>query len=286
MADTDISNPQQLSDLLQKHHFYTQKKFGQNFLIDNSVVMASIEAAHLEPTDIVVEIGAGTGVLTQQLAGKARFVHVFEIDSSLQPLLTETLAGLLNVEIHFQDFRNIDLLQILNQVQDDKSGHESIPDLLTTNYKIVSNLPYNAGTHILGQLIQLPHPPQSITVLLQKEVAQKITAAPPHATYLSNFISLYGQAQIIKIVHPGSFFPSPKVDSAILHIVHHPASDTLPSPAFSRFLHRGFANPRKKINKAFTVADLNRAGIDPNLRPENVRLEEWKKLFEMMHDGI
>ena len=263
MSNLDLTNPQQLIPLLQKYHLYTQKKFGQNFLINRSVIETSIKAANLQPADIVVEIGVGTGVLTQQLAARVKLVHAFEIDSAFQPLLNETLANLNNVNLHLQDFKQADLNSLIGDQP----------------YKVVANLPYNAGTHILGQLIQLPHPPQSITVLLQKEVAQKITAIPPHATYLSNFISVYGQAQLIKIVSPGSFFPAPKVDSAILHIVSHQSPVTSHLAAFSRFLHRGFANPRKKINKAFAVEELNQAGIDSNLRPENLTLDEWVKLF-------
>ena len=263
MTNLDLTNPQQLISLLQKHHLYTQKRFGQNFLINRSVIDASIEAANLQPTDTVIEIGAGTGVLTQQIAVRASHVYAFEIDSSLQPLLNQTLADFNNVNLHLQDFKQADLASLIG----DKP------------YKVVANLPYNAGTHILGQLIQLPNPPQSITVLLQKEVVQKITATPPHATYLSNFISVYGQAQLIKTVSPGSFFPAPKVDSAILHIAKNLEAKTLNLQAFSGLLHRGFANPRKKINKAFALEELNQAGIDPNLRPENLTLEDWVKLF-------
>ena len=263
MTNLDLTDPQQLIPLLQKHHLYTQKKYGQNFLINRSVIDTSITAANIQPTDLIIEIGAGTGVLTQQLAAKAKFVHVFEIDASLKPLLTETLGQFSNVELHFMDFKQADLNSLIRN----------------QTYKVVANLPYNAGTHILGLLIQLPNPPQSITVLLQKEVVQKITASPPHATYLSNFVSVYGQAQLIKTVNPGSFFPAPKVDSAILHIAKNPEARTLNLQAFSGFLHRGFANPRKKINKAFALKELNQTGIDPNLRPENLTLEDWVKLF-------
>lgn len=266
MSAIDLTNPRQLIALLQKHHSYTQKKFGQNFLINRSVITESITAAALQPSDIVVEIGVGTGVLTQELATKSKFVHAFEIDESLQPLLEETLAGISNIGLHFEDFKRADLASLIG-------NHP---------YKILANLPYNAGTHILGQLIQLSNPPQSITVLLQKEVAQKITASAPHATYLSNFVSLYGRPRIIKVVGPGNFFPAPKVDSAILHIDRHAQISTPPTATFSRFLHRGFANPRKKINKAFSQEGLRQAAIDPNLRPENLLIEQWVALYKIV----
>lgn len=264
MLYPDLTNPQVLGALLQKHHLYTQKKFGQNFLIDPSVITESIRAANLLTEDVVVEIGAGAGVLTQRLADKAKLVHVFEIDQSLRPLLKETLGSYANIILHFQDFRHANLTELLADQP----------------YKVVANLPYNAGTHILGQLIMLPHPPLSITVLLQKEVAQKITAAAPHATYLSNFVSLYGQASIKKIIGPHSFMPAPKVESAILHIEKKQIIDSAEMSAFSGLLHRGFANPRKKINKAFSVEELEKSGVDNNLRPENLSLDDWMRLYE------
>ena len=166
-------------------------------MIDESVLDASIESAGIDSDSVVVEIGAGLGALTQKLAQKAKRVISFEVDPSLRPILQETLAGLNTVELHFADFRAIDLDEILEA---------------DARYRVVANLPYNAGTHIIARLMQLPSPPLSITALLQKEVAEKITAQAPHATYLSNFTTLYGNATIERIVPANRFYPAPTDD--------------------------------------------------------------------------
>lgn len=283
----DLTNLRTLTDLLKQHHLYTQKNFGQNFLVNRSVIDSSINAAQIHPTDTVVEIGVGAGTLTRELAQQAHKVLAFEIDTQLKPLLQETIGQFSNIKLYFQDIRQADVGHILAQELSENSSslRNPNPNLSLPPYKVVANLPYNAGTHILGQLVQLSHPPQSITVLLQKEVAEKIVAVPPHATYLSNFIQSYGKAHIVTLVKPGSFFPAPKVHSAVLHIAQHPPSGThYTTQQFSRFLHRGFANPRKKINKAFSQQQLQLASIDSNLRPENLAFSQWTTLFDIIQN--
>lgn len=262
---TNLADRQTIINILQSHGMHTQKRFGQHFLIDDSVLQNIVAAANIQPEDIVIEVGAGIGVLTQELAQRAQKVISFEIDAKLQSVLAETLSGFSNIELHLEDFLKTNF------------------QLPTTGYKLVANLPYNAGSHILGQLLKSPQPPQSITVLLQNEVAQKITAQPPHATYMSNFFQTYGQAAIIQTISPNSFFPPPKVDSAILQVVKQYQLTEISPQSFSHFLHRGFANPRKMLNKAFPADQLAAAHIDANLRPENLTFDQWAVLYKSQH---
>lgn len=352
----DLTSRSQIAELLQSHGLHTQKSFGQHFLTSRTILNLIVATASIQPTDTVVEVGPGIGVLTQELAQRAGRVLTFEIDTSLQLILEQTVGEYANVEVFFQDFRQADLQEVLKNKRhpgasetsdrispkqtviatpDPIGGKQSSSDTETPEkiatplsaprndqvwvpanhpYKFVSNLPYNAGSHILDQLLKSPNPPESITALLQKEVAQKIVAQPPHATYLSNFFQLYGQAEIIKTVPPGAFFPPPQVDSAILHVeqnhirhselvsesrtnkhqilnqvqddgergcsAKYQKLKTINPSVFSRFLHRGFANPRKMLNKAFSPEALNETAINPSARPENLTFDEWVRLFQ------
>lgn len=262
MPTYDLTNRQTIAQLLQSHGLHTQKHFGQHFLTNAKILEATIAAANIQPTDTVLEIGAGIGVLTQELAQRAGQVMAFEIDTKLQPILSQTLVEYSNVELHFEDFLKTDWKPT------------------NGDWRLVANLPYNAGSHILDVLIKNPNPPQSMTVLLQKEVADKIVAESPNATYLSNFFKLYGQASIIQTVDPNNFFPPPKVDSAILYVQRNDTQFEVPPIAFSKFLHHGFANPRKMLNKAFDKNLLQSVNIDPNQRPENLTFEQWLSLYK------
>jgi 16S rRNA (adenine1518-N6/adenine1519-N6)-dimethyltransferase len=259
--DLDLTNSSHIAKLLQSHGLHARKSFGQHFLINRPTLGNIIHAADIQSTDTIIEIGAGIGVLTQELAKHAGQVISFEIDTTLQPVLGQTVGEYSNLQLIFQDFLQANLNQ-----------------LLPSSYKLVANLPYNAGSHILDVFVKSSNPPQSITVLLQKEVAQKITATPPHATYLSNFFQVYGSAQITQVVPPTSFFPPPKVDSAVLHILQNSTVSEIDPKSFSSFLHRGFAQPRKMLNKSFTKDQLLMANIDPSSRPENLTFNQWRDL--------
>lgn len=310
-----------VANLLKSHNLHTNKKYGQNFLISDSILQTIIAAAQISNSDTVVEVGSGIGTLTTELARHAQRVITFEIDTSLQPILNLTLADFDNIHLIWQDFRQTNLSEILESSNFDipnkpetgiskpDRANEQTGKRAIMDYSFVSNLPYNAGSHILDTLLKSQNPPRSITVMLQKEVAQKIVAQPPHATYLSNFFQLYGQATIVQIVPPGNFFPPPEVDSAILHVkkapnfqlpdsrdvgienqytkatarptTNHPQPIT-PS-AFSRLLHRGFANPCKMINKAFSTDELRQADIESSQRPENLTFDDWLHLFAVVN---
>lgn len=238
----------------------SKKSLGQNFLIDQKVVSDLIKAAGITEKDIVLEVGAGTGAVTRQLAQKAQKVIAVEIDRDLIPSLKENLKTLKNVEII-----NADILT-LN------------PNHYTPATKVVGSIPYQITSPLIHKLLKLEKRPESVTFVVQKEVAEKITAKPPKATYLSNFVANFGEAEIIRTIKPGAFQPAPKVNSAILHITLHPKPHT-PDPKFEAFLHRGFAQPRKMLNKRFPAEILQKLKIDPKRRPQTLRFEEWMNLF-------
>lgn len=260
-----LTNLANLKQLLNKHQIVAQKTRGQHFLVDGSVLNQITTAAQLTSANTIIEIGPGPGVLTHELiAPKARVIAI-EIDPTFQPILEELAIQHHNFTYHIADARKINLPQFFTQ--------QAI-----TNYKIVANLPYNAGSHLLDQFIKSTNPPQQITVLLQEEVVNKITAQPPHSTYLSNFIANYGQAHTVCIVPATSFSPPPAVSSAVITINKNNSFRVEPI-RFSAFLHKGFANPRKMINKVFDSVQLQAANIDSQLRPENLTLEQWITLY-------
>jgi 16S rRNA (adenine1518-N6/adenine1519-N6)-dimethyltransferase len=245
-----------------------KKELGQNFLIDKRVVEDLLQTADIGSDDLVLEVGAGMGALTQPLAKQAGRVIAIEIDNALIPRLQEDLKDLENVTIVNEDVLKTDLDARIK-------GYES-----TKNFKVVGSIPYQITSPLIHQLLKLENKPKSITIVVQKEVAEKITAEPPKATYLSNFTANFGQAGIIRLIKPGAFRPQPGVDSALLHIQLRPKPYIKDTKHFEAFLHRGFAQPRKMLNKQFPAEMLQKLGIDPQRRPQALNFEEWVKLFK------
>lgn len=240
----------------------SKKGLGQNFLTDLHVISEIVKAAQISKDDTVLEVGAGTGALTRPLAEWAGKVIAVEIDKDLIPELQTNLKGLDNVEIVNKDILKLD------------TSHY----LIATNFKVVGSIPYQITSPLIHKLLKETLRPKSITIIVQKEVAEKITAEPPKATYLSNFIANFGQAKILRTIKPNAFRPQPKVDSALLHITLHPKPYTL-NPKFEEFLHHGFVQPRKMLNKRFSAEILQKLGIDPQKRPQTLSFKEWMKLF-------
>lgn len=253
-----------------------KKNLGQNFLSSEEVLDQFIAACDLNENDVVVEVGAGMGVITAELAKRVRNVIAFELDSDLIPSLRNLLKlqNLCNVEI-----RNEDVLK-------SKSTSTSISTSVSTSTpisKIVGAIPYQITSPLLHKIILEFEEKPTIVFIVQKEVAEKITAKPPHATYLSNFVSLYGKAEIVGLpISPLAFYPAPKVESAILKITPDSKFYNFTILQFSKFLHHGFKNPRKMLNKAFPAEVLKKAGVDPALRPQNLTLEDWMRLSDIL----
>jgi len=254
-----------------------KRVLGQNFLVDQRVVEGLIEAAKVENSDLVLEVGAGTGVVTRPLSERAGRVVAVEIDKDLIPRLQANTRDLQNVEIFNEDILLFDI----------RHHCAIVPN---ANFKVIGSIPYQITSPLVHKLLKEEPRPASITIIVQKEVAEKIVATSPNATYLSNFVANFGQAGIIRAIKPDAFRPQPKVDSAILRISPNPApyppsgalakGGTREIERFEKFLHHGFAQPRKMLNKRFPTETLQRLGIDPRRRPQSLTFGEWIKLYE------
>jgi len=266
--------------LLIRYGLAARKGLGQNFLIDRGVLDKIIAAAAVEKSDTVVEVGPGLGVLTRALAERAGKVIAVELDRNMVGLLRETLAGLPNVEIVARDIL------------------ETPPEVLVGDvpYKVVANLPYYITSPALRHFLETPRQPQSLVVMVQKEVARQIVARPPEMSLLSIAVQFYGAPKIVSYVPAGAFHPPPKVASAILRIEVLPQR-RLPlddEKAFFKLARAGFGTRRKQlanalsggldIDKAAAIGLLQRAGIDPARRAETLTIDEWLTLLRAYKD--
>ncbi len=240
-----------------------KKRFGQNFLVDQKVVAGLVAAAELTEVDTVIEIGAGTGVLTKELAKQAGKVIAFELDRDLIPVLKKELQGFDNVKILNQDFLRF-----------------TIVDLRFTNYKLVGSIPYQITSPLIHKLLTLGPRPSLVVLLIQKEVAEKITARPPKATYLSNIVKLLGEVEIVRVVSKTAFWPVPEVDGAIVKFKIQSSKFKVDVEDFQKFLHRGFQHSRKMLRSKFDASALERCDIDPKRRAQTLTFEEWIKLYK------
>lgn len=262
----DITNPADLRGLLKKYGLWAKKKFGQNFLVDRGVLEKIVAAAELSEDDLVFEIGPGPGVLTQELLPRARKVIAVEIDRDILPALRDST--------HF--FR--DKLEIRNEhILNVEVPHEP--------YKVVANIPYHLTSPILRKfLVETEFRPQSLTLLVQKEVAEKVCDTRKKSI-LSLFVEIFGKAHIIGVVPASSFFPPPKVNSAILHIAVAETPKTSANPkSFFAACKIAFSQKRKKLKNTIPQNILEKSGVDGNLRPENLEIAEWEKIAEALSE--
>lgn len=258
----------EINSLLKNNGVRLSKDFGQHFLIDESVLRAMTDAAKLERSDHVVEIGAGIGVLTRHLLSLVDLVTAIEVDSRFLPLLEE-YVGLDPIRRHRLEIVRANALKT---------------PMPTERYKIVANIPY----HITSQLLKHAYlrsekKPESITFLIQKEVAEKICGQ--ERGLLTVMVELFGSARIVKQVPPGAFLPPPKVDSAVVHIQTHrePLAD---AETLARVLELGstaFSGRRKMLRRTLgkfhqTAEWFSKASIDPERRPETLSIDEWLSL--------
>lgn len=211
MTDPFLGNPQNTIAVLQKYHFNFQKKFGQNFLIDTHVLDKIIRAAEIMKDDFVLEIGPGIGTMTQYLAQAAREVVAVEIDKALIPILQDTLSGFPNAEVIHDDILKVDIAGLAEQ----RNGGRPI--------KVVANLPYYITTPIIMSLFESQVPLASVTVMVQKEVAERMQAGPGSKDYgaLSLAVQYYAEPYIAANVPPNCFMPRPNVGSAVIRLTRH-----------------------------------------------------------------
>jgi len=248
-----------------------KKEFGQNFLIRKSVVNDLLRVTDLSKKDVVIEVGAGKGFVTEELSKTVKNVIAVELDRDLIPILKDKFPSTSNAEII-----NDDILNLLDQHFNDLNHYTK------NKFKIVGSIPYQITSPLIHKILYLEHLPTSATLLVQYEVAKKITASPPKANYLSIFVQTFAEVKYIKKVKKESFRPIPKVDGAIINISF-PASAKGGSVSdrkrYSRFLHKGFSSPRKMLNKIFSSNILENVGISPQARPQELSVEQWLKLY-------
>ena len=211
MARPYLGNPKYTIEVLQKYHFVFQKRFGQNFLIDEHVLEKIIDSSGITKDDFILEIGPGIGTMTQYLAEAAREVAAVEIDSSLIPILKDTLKEWDNVTVINNDILKTDI----KKIADEKNGGKPV--------KVVANLPYYITTPIIMGLFEKNVPVDSITVMVQKEVADRMQVGPGTKDYgaLSLAVQFYAKPEIVANVPPNCFMPRPNVGSAVIRLTRH-----------------------------------------------------------------
>lgn len=279
---TDLSIPKNTIAILQKYNFNFQKKFGQNFLIDSHVLDKIIQAADINQEDFVLEIGPGIGTMTQYLCRYAREVAAVEIDKNLIPILNETLSDYQNVEIIHKDILKTDLIHLVQQ----KNSGKPI--------KIVANLPYYITTPIIMGLFENHVPAHSITVMVQKEVADRMQAEPGSKDYgaLSLAVQYYARPQLVANVPPNCFMPRPNVGSAVIRLTKHqaPPVSVEDESLMFRMIRASFNQRRKTLanglnnagNIPATKEQIQKSilslGVPANIRGEALTLEQFAAL--------
>lgn len=278
--------PQNTIAVLQKYNFTFQKKYGQNFLIDSHVLEKIMDAAEIGKDDCVVEIGPGIGTMTQYLAERAGEVVAVEIDKNLIPILTETLADYKNVSIINEDILKVDL----NRIVEEKNGGRPV--------KIVANLPYYITTPIIMGLFENHVPVKSITVMVQKEVADRMQVGPGTKDYgaLSLAVQYYAKPEIVAIVPPNCFIPRPNVASAVIRLICHEKKPVEVKDEKGMFaLIRASFNQRRKTlanslsnaqNLSLTREQVTEAlesmQLSPTIRGEALTLEQFAALADIL----
>lgn len=277
-----LGNPQKTIEIIKKYEFAFQKKFGQNFLIDTHVLDKIIAAAGVTKDDCVLEIGPGIGTMTQYLAENARHVVAVEIDSNLIPILNETLADYENVTVIHADILKVDI----NQITEQYNGGRPI--------KVVANLPYYITTPIIMGLFENKVPIDNITVMVQKEVADRMQVGPGSKDYgaLSLAVQYYAEPYIVANVPPNCFMPRPNVGSAVIRLTRHkePPVKAEDSGLMFRLIRASFNQRRKTLQNGlnnspeipFTKEQITEAveslGLGPSVRGEALTLEQFASL--------
>jgi len=279
----------QTRQLLRQAGLRARKGLGQHFLVDGGVLKYILSAAELSSSDIVIEVGPGLGVLTRELARLAGWVVAVELDDNLASLLQQTLVSFSNVTIVNQDILKVDPQALLRECFPPRKG------VLPTegwHYKVVANLPYYITSPVLRHFLEASLKPQTMVVMVQKEVARQITAQPGRLSLLGISVQLYGEPKIVEYVRASSFYPAPEVDSAILRITVYPRPVVeVDTESFFTVVRAGFSAARKQLGnslahglgvpKAEALSLLEKSGIDSHRRAETLSLEEWARLYRV-----
>ncbi len=282
MSKPTLGNPQKTIEILQKYQFTFQKKFGQNFLIDTHVLDKIIRAAEISKEDMVLEIGPGIGTMTQYLAEAARQVVAVEIDRNLIPILSETLSGYDNVSVINEDVLKLDIAKLAER----ENGGRPV--------KVVANLPYYITTPIIMGIFENHVPVESITVMVQKEVADRMQTGPGSKDYgaLSLAVQYYAKPYIVANVPPNCFMPRPKVGSAVIRLTRHdtPPVHVQDERLMFEIIRASFNQRRKtlvnglnnsdrlKLPKEVIIHAVEQLGKGAGVRGEALTLREFAAL--------
>jgi 16S rRNA (adenine1518-N6/adenine1519-N6)-dimethyltransferase len=259
--------------LLKQFGVRPKKSLGQNFLVSEQAAERIVAAAELLPDEAVLEIGAGLGALTRQLAAAAARVVAVELDQRLVPVLRHTLADCSNVQLVLGDILELDP-----------------SDLMPPNYKVVANIPYYITSALLRHLIEASASPTLMVLTVQEQVAQRIVAGPGEMSLLALGVQFYGRPRIVTRLKAGAFYPRPKVNSAVVRIDlrARPELDVADVDLFFRAAKAGFGQRRKQLRNSLAGglplsreavdAALEQAGVDPRRRAETLSLYEWAAL--------
>ncbi len=263
-------NPRQLLD---EHKIIPRRSLGQNFLHDPNTLDKIVEIADLKPDDVVLEIGTGTGALTERLARAAKQVVSIEVDERLKPVLDTVLQPYSNVKMIYQDILTVNLAQVLPK-----------------SYLAVANVPYYITSAILKHLLENEHSPRRLVLTMQAEVAERLMATPNDMSILSVSVQFFGRPQIAMRLKPTVFWPRPEVDSAVVVIDTYdkPPVDAPNTKLYFRVVRAGFSQKRKQLKNSLgsglhlssdQIADVFKTtNIDPSRRAETLTLEEWAAL--------
>ena len=274
---------QDLKSVLQKHGFQFKKQFGQNFISDANLLDSIVTASGIDENTTVVEIGCGAGTLTRALAERAKKVYAYDVDTSLQPVLADTLAGLDNVEVIFRDFTKVNMKEL---------------DAEIGEFTVVANLPYYVTTPLVTKLLEESEMVQGISVMVQEEVAVRFCAKENTPEYgsITAAIALKGEAKIVKKVSRNLFYPRPNVDSAVVKITFDRGRVAVKSEkAYRQTVKCAFLNRRKTLeNNLVNFFSMSReqakavlltAGVDEKARGETLSPQRLATLSDALLDG-
>jgi 16S rRNA (adenine1518-N6/adenine1519-N6)-dimethyltransferase len=271
----DLFSKEDVKSLLESRNALPQKKLGQHFLVDKSVIAKFLEAAQVQSSDTVLEIGPGIGNLTRELAKNAKKVIAIEKDREMVEILKTNLKDFGNTDIIQGDIRHLD-----SKALNIKSG----------GYKVVANIPYYLTAFLIRSFLESETPPKNMTLIIQKEVAQRICAKPPDMNLLAASVQFYAEPKIISYIKNSSFWPPPEIDSAIIKInIKQPATD-IDKIIFFKIIKAGFLQPRKmllnnlsnglKMDKETVKSWLLLNNIQPTQRAETLSLDDWIRLTD------
>ncbi len=270
----DLTSISTIKKILSENNLYAQKSFGQNFLTNQGVLKKIIETAEITEQDLIIEVGPGLGVLTNELIKNAKKVISIEKDKKLIPVLEKNFPSSNNLEVINQDALEF-----------------KVPN---EDYKVVANIPYNITSPLINHFLQAENKPKTLTLLVQKEVAEKI--CDKTIAYVLNLqVRLFADSKLIQKVKPGSFMPAPKVDSAVIHLItknkKHP--EYIPTENAIKILKiakMAFSKKRKKLSNSLKsllteekIKQLEHQKIDLNKRPQHLNLKEWQKLESIIN---